>query len=149
MIKLWVNETKWSSLLARTRALILYILVWIFVFGPEKLPGLSRDGPQVRKRVWISGHEVWKVWKNDIFRSEIGSGFGEPGATLPPNLVPRAFPLKNGFLRERPWGRGWLPPRIPRSTPPGFAVFPRHEARSPSNLMGSWWSLRPVSRKSS
>ena len=29
------------------------------------------------------------------------------------NLVPRAFPLKNGcgpthFLREKPWGRGWL-----------------------------------------
>ena len=26
------------------------------------------------------------------------------------NLVPRAFPLKNGppiFLREKPWGRGW------------------------------------------
>ena len=27
------------------------------------------------------------------------------------NLVPRAFPLKNGwghFLREKPWGRGWI-----------------------------------------
>ena len=23
------------------------------------------------------------------------------------NLVPRAFPSKN-FLREKPWGRGWL-----------------------------------------
>ena len=32
---------------------------------------------------------------------------------LYPNLVPRAFPLKNGwahFLREKPWGRGWLYP---------------------------------------
>ena len=47
MIKLSVNETKWSSLLARTGALILYILIWIFDFGPEKLPGLSRNGPQV------------------------------------------------------------------------------------------------------
>ena len=46
-IKLSVNETKWSSLLARTRALILYILIWIFDFGPVKLPGLSRNGPQV------------------------------------------------------------------------------------------------------
>ena len=30
---------------------------------------------------------------------------------LSSNLVPRAFPLKNGrpthFLREKPWGRGW------------------------------------------
>ena len=45
MIKLSVNETKWSSLLARTRALILYISIWIFDFGPIKLPGLSRNGP--------------------------------------------------------------------------------------------------------
>ena len=47
-IKLSVNETKWSSLLARTRALILYISIWIFDFGPAKLPGLSRNGPQDR-----------------------------------------------------------------------------------------------------
>ena len=46
MIKLSVNETKWSSLLARTRALILYISIWKFDFGPETLPGLSRNGPR-------------------------------------------------------------------------------------------------------
>ena len=46
MIKLSVNETQWSSLLARTRALILYISIWKFDFGPKKLPGLSRNGPQ-------------------------------------------------------------------------------------------------------
>ena len=45
MIKLSVNETKWSCLLARTRALILYISIWIFDFGPVKLPGLARNGP--------------------------------------------------------------------------------------------------------
>ena len=47
MIKLSVKETKWSSLLARTGALILYISIWIFDFGPEKLSGLSRNGPPV------------------------------------------------------------------------------------------------------
>ena len=46
MIKLSVNETKWSSLLARTCALIFYISILIFDFGPEKLAGLSRNGPQ-------------------------------------------------------------------------------------------------------
>ena len=46
MIKLSVNETKWSSLLARARALILYISIWTFDFAPEKLPGLSRNGYQ-------------------------------------------------------------------------------------------------------
>ena len=46
MIKLPVNETKWSSLLARIRALILHISIWKFDFGPETLPGLSRNGPQ-------------------------------------------------------------------------------------------------------
>ena len=45
MIELSVSEEKWSSLLARTRALILYIWIWLFDFGPEKLPGLSRNGP--------------------------------------------------------------------------------------------------------
>ena len=54
MIKLSVNETKWSSLLARTRALILYISIWKFDFGPEMLPGLSRNGRQVYN--WESRH---------------------------------------------------------------------------------------------
>ena len=47
MIKLSVNETKWSSLLARSLALIFYISIWIFNFGPEELPGLSRNGSLV------------------------------------------------------------------------------------------------------
>ena len=45
MIKLSVNETKWSSLQARTGAPIIYISILIFDFGPEKLPGLWRNGP--------------------------------------------------------------------------------------------------------
>ena len=45
MIKLSVNETKWSSLLARTHPFILYISISIFDFGPENLPGLSRNAP--------------------------------------------------------------------------------------------------------
>ena len=49
MIKLSVKETKWSSLLARTRDRILYILIWKFDFGTEKLPGLSRNGPLAGK----------------------------------------------------------------------------------------------------
>ena len=43
MIKLSANETKWGSLLARTHVFILYISISIFDFGPEKLPGLSRN----------------------------------------------------------------------------------------------------------
>ena len=30
--------------------------------------------------------------ENDIFRSEVGSGFGEPGSTPPPR-IPRSTPL--------------------------------------------------------
>ena len=37
MIELSVSETKWSILLARTRALILFISIWIFDFGPKKV----------------------------------------------------------------------------------------------------------------
>ena len=43
MIKLSVNEIKWSSLLARTHALILFISIWIYLI----LPGISRNGPLV------------------------------------------------------------------------------------------------------
>ena len=40
-----------------------------------------------------------------------GGGGGEIGRSSGTNLVPRAFPLRNGlgpthFLREKPWGRG-------------------------------------------
>ena len=38
--------------------------------------------------------------------------FSGGGGGYHPNRVPRAFPLKNGwghFLREKPWGRGWVP----------------------------------------
>ena len=45
LLKLSVNETKWSSLLARTHDFILYISIWIFDFDPEKLPVLSRNWP--------------------------------------------------------------------------------------------------------
>ena len=45
MIKLSVNETKGSSLLASVRALMLHISISIFDFGTETLPGLSRNGP--------------------------------------------------------------------------------------------------------
>ena len=45
MIQLSANETKWSILLARTRALILFTSIWIYDFGPEKLSGLWRNGP--------------------------------------------------------------------------------------------------------
>ena len=61
MIKLSVNETKWSSLLARTRALF-YISIWIFDFGPEKLPGLSRNGPLNRhKQPLVSRRGAWLI----------------------------------------------------------------------------------------
>ena len=52
MIKLSVNETKRSSLLARTRAFILDISILTFDFRPEKLPGLSRDRPQFPVLKW-------------------------------------------------------------------------------------------------
>ena len=46
---------KRSSLLARTSALILYISIGILDFGPEKLPGLSRNGPLSPVRA----HSLW------------------------------------------------------------------------------------------
>ena len=65
MIKPSVNETKLSSLLARTRVLILYISIWKFDIGPEKLPGLSRNGP-LTLHLWSYKYVrivAWNVWK--------------------------------------------------------------------------------------
>ena len=42
-----VNEAKWTGLLARNCAIIHQVLITKFAFGPEKLPGLSRNGPVV------------------------------------------------------------------------------------------------------
>ena len=79
MIKVSGSETKWSSLLARTSALILYISIWIFDFGSGKLPGLSRNGPLVWKgftwsvnwpvnRAWIrQTHEIQRKSENRQF----------------------------------------------------------------------------------
>ena len=48
-IKLSENETKRSSLWARTGANTRWVLILNSGFGPEKLPVLSRNGPQARK----------------------------------------------------------------------------------------------------
>ena len=63
MIKLSVGETKWSSFLARTGALILYISIWIFDFGHEKLPGLSRNGPQDSASTTAVVEVTWSPWR--------------------------------------------------------------------------------------
>ena len=45
MIKLSVNEIKWSSLLASTRALILYISIWKLISGPKSYRDFRQTGP--------------------------------------------------------------------------------------------------------
>ena len=61
MIKLSVNESKWSSLTPRTHALILYISIWIFDFKPEKLPGRSRNWPLVPVVQKVDKTIHWKM----------------------------------------------------------------------------------------
>ena len=53
-VKLSVNKTKWNiSLLARTRDFILFISIWMFDFGPEKLSGFWRNGPLIKSCRYI------------------------------------------------------------------------------------------------
>ena len=54
MKKLSVNETKWSSLLARTRAFILDISIWIFDFGVPKNYRHFRETSPWSARNWGS-----------------------------------------------------------------------------------------------
>ena len=42
-MRLYVNEAKLTSLWARNCASIEQVLIFKFVFGPEKFPGLSRN----------------------------------------------------------------------------------------------------------
>ena len=56
-----------------------------------------------------------KCWVRSLSNDHDIVNVNENGkkARLANNLVPRALPLKNGwgpthFLREEPWGRGWL-----------------------------------------
>ena len=48
-VKLLAKETKWTFLEFRTHLTFLETLISKFDFGPVKLPGLSRNGPQVIK----------------------------------------------------------------------------------------------------
>ena len=45
-MKLAVNEAKLTVLWARNCATVQQVLILTFAFGPEKLPGLSRNEPQ-------------------------------------------------------------------------------------------------------
>ena len=45
MIKLSANETKWSSLLARTRALILIFRFVYLISGPKNYRDFPETGP--------------------------------------------------------------------------------------------------------
>ena len=44
-IKVSVNEAEFTGLWARNCATTQQVLISKFAFGPEKLPGLSRNGP--------------------------------------------------------------------------------------------------------
>ena len=67
MIKLSVNETKWSSFLARSRALILYISIWIFAFGPEIYRDFRKKGPRaLNSPVQSSGTSRLFCWASNF-----------------------------------------------------------------------------------
>ena len=60
-VKLSAKETKWTSLEVRTHPTFLETLISKYDFGPVKLPGLSRNGPQgrdVRKPINVNPSKV-------------------------------------------------------------------------------------------
>ena len=46
-MKLSVNDAKLTGLCARNCDTVQQVVILIFAFGPEKFPGLSRNGPKV------------------------------------------------------------------------------------------------------
>ena len=99
MIKPSVSETKWSSLLARTRALILYISIWIFDFGPEKLPGLSRNGPLA---LVLTDQQANESEKNTVQYELYTCTIEPPSATtsLDTKIFPESFIIETSGKRS-------------------------------------------------
>ena len=79
---------------------------------------------------------------NDIFWSEIGSGFGEPGGTPPPR-VPRSIPL--GIKKHRSFTNACPPYDSVLGS--DFALASRHvihkSSPSSSNTLGARLSQNP------
>ena len=48
-----MGTTKSCSLVKPGPAIFFFILIWKFDFGPEKLPRLSRNGPQDEKTIFL------------------------------------------------------------------------------------------------
>ena len=71
MIRLSVNETKWSSFLARNRALILFISIWIFLgyfylfSGPKSYWAFGETGP------WTSNRSPQKRVSQNYFKNQM------------------------------------------------------------------------------
>ena len=61
MIKLLVNETKWSSLLARTRALTPYISIEYLISGPKSYRDFRETGPQNPKQASLNPQHVLDI----------------------------------------------------------------------------------------
>ena len=60
-VKLSAKETKWTSLEVKTLPTFLENFISKYDFGPVKLPGLSRNGPQgrdVRKPINVNPSKV-------------------------------------------------------------------------------------------
>ena len=105
MIKLSVSETKCSSLLARTRALILYISIWIFDFGPEKLPGLSRltspgseNGCENDIFLDLNGVRIWRAGRHSPIKNSQENPRAD--AFLKQNSTRIAVKLRLPLLRD-------------------------------------------------
>ena len=92
----------WASLIVG-RKFTIFAFFYLCIWG--KFPSTSPPGAY--------------IWRGDLTEGFLRYEFGGlifGGARSPSNfmgscnLVPRAFPLKNGpshFLREKPWGRVW------------------------------------------
>ena len=133
MIKLSVSETKWRSLLARTLALILYISIWIFDFGPEKLPGLSRNGPQTSK---IPAY-TFKSCKYKLNKIDLRIRFCEPARLR--NSHKPLFSLKPQDTK-RPLGRCCIATKFQTRGP--FLESPGNFSGPRSNIQIEMWRVR-------
>ena len=76
-MELSVMETIWTGLWARNCANIQQVSILQFAFGPEKFPGLSRNGPltrEVGRQPRPEGFTLENGRGSPIFWTKLGGG---------------------------------------------------------------------------
>ena len=85
-MKLSINEAKLTGLWAGNCAAIQQVWILKFTFGPEKFPGLSRNGPQTQRHITLLFIVLFAISCTKQKKSNYLNSHGEEAQEKPPGL---------------------------------------------------------------